>query len=217
MTELPPIDIYHITHVNNLSGIIDDGCLWSDRRLVGVRDDRTMIGLSHIKQRRMEELPVHCHPGTFVGDYVPFYFCPRSPMLYFIHMKSSDLEYQGGQEEIIHLASTIQTSIFATPGQRWAFSDNNAGAGFAQFCNDLSQLRTFVNWDAVNAKWWRGQNIERSFMTKKMAEFLVHDCFPWSAVTKIGVINDAVARRVKGILESTEHKPAVIEERGWYY
>ncbi len=38
--------------------------------------------MSEIKRRRVEELEVDCHPGTKVGDYVPFYFCPRSVMLF---------------------------------------------------------------------------------------------------------------------------------------
>jgi hypothetical protein len=40
--------------------------------------------MSSIKRRRIEQLAVSCHPGTRVGDYVPFYFCPRSIMLFVI-------------------------------------------------------------------------------------------------------------------------------------
>jgi hypothetical protein len=83
-----PTYIYHITHIDNLTTIIADGCLWSDRRLLGTRAERVVIGLGNIKRRRLNEPPVHCHPGTMVGDYVPFYFCPRSPMLYMIHTPS---------------------------------------------------------------------------------------------------------------------------------
>jgi hypothetical protein len=60
--------------------------------------------MSAIKRRRVEELEVSCHPGTKVGDYVPFYFCPRSVMLYVIHRANHpDLSYRGGQEPIVHL------------------------------------------------------------------------------------------------------------------
>jgi hypothetical protein len=34
--------------------------------------------MNEIKRRRLEELEVHCYPGTRVGQYVPFYFCPGS-------------------------------------------------------------------------------------------------------------------------------------------
>ncbi len=42
------------------------------------------IGMSNIKQRRLQ-LPLRCHKGDSVGEYVPFYFCPRSVMLYLIY------------------------------------------------------------------------------------------------------------------------------------
>jgi hypothetical protein len=74
--------IFHITHIDNLPAILADGCLWSDYEVRMTSNNRTVIGFDTIKKRRLEELPVSCHPGTFVGHYVPFYFCPRSPMLY---------------------------------------------------------------------------------------------------------------------------------------
>src|ERR1035441_9461886 len=45
----------------------------------------TIVGMSEIKRRRLEELDVHCHPGTKVGEYVPFYFCFRSIMLFLLY------------------------------------------------------------------------------------------------------------------------------------
>jgi len=47
---------------------------------------------------------VKCHPGTKVGQYVPFYFCPRSIMLYILHRGNHpDLDYREGQGPILHL------------------------------------------------------------------------------------------------------------------
>jgi hypothetical protein len=68
--------IYHITHGRNLARIIADGCLWSDAEMIGRAGPVAAIGMSKIKKRRLEELPVGCHPGTNVGQFVPFYFCP---------------------------------------------------------------------------------------------------------------------------------------------
>jgi len=89
--------IYHITHVDNLAAIIADGGLVSDATMIARGGPQTAIGMSSIKQRRLS-LPVHCHPGDCVGDYVPFYFCPRSIMLFVIHCQNHpDLAYRGGQ------------------------------------------------------------------------------------------------------------------------
>ncbi|AWP22429.1 hypothetical protein C4901_02935 [Acidiferrobacter sp. SPIII_3] len=32
-----------------------------------------------IKQRRLNELRLSSHPDLRLGNFVPFYFCPRSP------------------------------------------------------------------------------------------------------------------------------------------
>jgi len=74
--------IYHITHIQNLNNILNDKMLWSDSKRLEFGLDCEIVGMSEIKRRRLEELEVKCHSGTMVGEYVPFYFCPRSIMLY---------------------------------------------------------------------------------------------------------------------------------------
>lgn len=74
--------VYHITHMDNLPSIVADGELLSDAAVIAKGGPAQPIGMSGIKRRRVEELEVDCYPGTKVGDYVPFYFCPRSVMLY---------------------------------------------------------------------------------------------------------------------------------------
>ena len=70
--------IYHIVHVDRLESIIGDGCLWSDAVLLGRPKPGTVIGMNKIKMRRLNELQLSSQPGLFVGQCVPFYFCPRS-------------------------------------------------------------------------------------------------------------------------------------------
>lgn len=62
--------VYHITHVDNLPGILASGGLLSDARMIAIGGPSCTIGMSTIKQRRLA-LPVPPHPGTRVGDYVP--------------------------------------------------------------------------------------------------------------------------------------------------
>lgn len=136
MTLPPPRPrIYHITHIDNLPAIIDAGGLYSDARMIAAAGPSAAIGMSHIKQRRLA-LPVGCHPGDHVGDYVPFYFCPRSVMLYVISRGgSSDLAYGGGQGPIVHLEADLHAVVAWADeaGCRWAFSLSNAGAFYTQF------------------------------------------------------------------------------------
>lgn len=82
----PPesIKLYHITHVHNLERIAREGLL-SDIAIRQRGGPTVNIGMPANKARRLR-LPVRCHPGDVLGGYVPFNFCPRSVMLYILHM-----------------------------------------------------------------------------------------------------------------------------------
>ncbi len=98
--------------------------------------------MNRIKQRRLS-LPVSCHPGDAVGDYVPFYFCPRSVMLYIISRANhDDLAYRGGQRPIVHVQADLHSTIAWAEAQskRWAFSLSNAGAYYTEFRARIDQL-----------------------------------------------------------------------------
>lgn len=89
--------IYHITHADNLPSILADGGIVSDAAMLARGGPTTMIGMSSIKRRHVEELDVDCHSGTMVVHYAPFYLCPRS---------------------IIHLEADLKGVAFCADSQR---------------------------------------------------------------------------------------------------
>jgi len=152
--------IYHITHVENLPSIIADGGLVADATMIE-GGSAAPIGMAGIKARRLT-LPVHCHMGDRVGDYVPFYFCPRSIMLYVIHCGNKpELSYRGGQGPIVHLEADLHEVVAwaDAAGRRWAFSLSNAGAFYAEFRSDLSSLDE-VDWEAVQNNDFRSREVK---------------------------------------------------------
>ena len=119
--------IYHIVHVDRLASIAADR-LWCDAEVVRRARPGTTIGMSAIKQRRLSELMLTSQPGLFVGECVPFYFCPRSIMLYLIHQGNHrDLAYSGGQGPIIHMEADLRQTVEWAEAQslRWAFTLGN--------------------------------------------------------------------------------------------
>jgi hypothetical protein len=119
----PPKDpsIFHITHVDNLVGILREGGLWCDSQRIARGLFSTNIGHLHIKNRRLQREVITAAGGK-LGDYVPFNFCPRSVMLYVVHR--GHRSYAGGQDEIVHLVSSVRCAIAL--GGPWAFSDRHA-------------------------------------------------------------------------------------------
>jgi hypothetical protein len=213
--------LYHITHVDNLAAIIADGRLISDAAMLACGGPSTAIGMSSIKQRRLS-LPVKVHPGLHVGDCVPFYFCPRSIMLYVIHCANhSELTYRGGQEPIVHLEADLASVVaWANRNQkRWAFSLSNAGSAYTEFRDDLKDLHD-IDWDAVaSTNFSAGSYTPSGNLVKeaKQAEFLLEDDFPWSLVQRIGVASQTVASRVRAALANAAHKPQISVEPSWYF
>lgn len=206
--------IYHITHLENLPQIADH-VLWSDAERIRRQLNCKIVGMSEIKRRRLEELEVHCHPGTKVGEYVPFYFCPRSIMLFLLHRGNHvDLSYQGGQRPIVHLQADLHQVVewAGTEGKRWAFSHGNAGARYVEFSNETERLGE-LDWDAISATIWKDPIVKEH----KQAEFLVSDSFPWELVERIGVIDRQMAEQVTGVLSNAARKPDIVTAASWYY
>jgi hypothetical protein len=207
--------IYHITHVDNLPRIVAEGCLVSDATIIARGGPAVVIGMSEIKRRRIELLEVSCHPGTKVGDYVPFYLCPRSVMLYVIHMANHpSLEYRGGEGSIIHLEADLHGVIAWADRheRRWAFSLSNAGAFYAQFRAQAGQLKD-LNWPHIQNTDFSRAEVKEA----KQAEFLVHEHFPWKLVSRVGAHSENVRRQVQDTLRGCEHSPLVEVRPDWYY
>lgn len=203
--------IYHIVHMDNLRSIVTDGWLWPDAIMVK-RQGAAVIGNNSIKADRLS-LPVSCHPGTSVGDYVPFYLCPRSVMLYVIYRQNHpNLAYRDGQGPVVHLVSDLREAAeWADDArQKWAFTDINAANRAADFYSNLDDLDR-LDWRAINATQWM------SCRDHKMAEFLMHKRFPWSLVQSIGVYSERVGARVMSAFGDARHRPPVRVRTEWYY
>jgi len=200
-------NIYHITDIANLPSIIARGGLISDARIAQAGGPLTQIGYDHIKSRRLTELRVDCCNNSFVGEFVPFYYCPRSIMLYTVNRGNTGRP-AGCQETILHLVSTVATA--SNLGRQWAMSDGNAGARAAAFSCDINALDQ-LNWTAIGARYWSEVSFE------KQAEFLVHDSFPMNAFYEIGCNNDAVTQQVKAIVAQAGLNIQVKTVPAWYY
>lgn len=203
--------IYHIVHVDRLPRIVADRCLWCDGEIAERHPDLPTIGMQDIKARRLRELTLPSHPGLFVGHCVPFYFCPRSVMLYLLHRGNHvNLRYRGGQGPILHLEADIRTVVkwAESSNLRWAFTLQNAGSRYFEDRADLARLGD-LNWDAIDAHDWQGCKEE------KQAEFLLENHLPWELVSRVGVHSTTMRDRVKEVIVDSDHKPRVEVRREW--
>ncbi|MBF0284635.1 MAG: DUF4433 domain-containing protein [Magnetococcales bacterium] len=207
------ISLFHITHARNLTGMIQSGRLWSDQQRIDQGFAHVNIGYSDIKERRRSR-HVPLPDGGFVGQYVPFYFAPRSPILFTIH-KGKVTGYSDGQTGIVYLRSTIGKALESN--RPYCFTDGHAEMGVTRFSRDLDQLESLIDWTLLKAKYWNDTVEDSDRKRRRQAEFLVFDYFPWGSLIEIGAMNEDAAEEARNILEGVADPPRLVERRDWYY
>lgn len=214
--DIENIRLYHIVHIDKLSSILysgSEGQLLCDKDVIEQNLLGTTIGMNKIKNRRLRELTLNSYPDLYVGYCVPFYFCPRSIMLYMFYQNNHlDIDYLGGQEPIVHLVFNLRNVVdWANQNrQRWVFTGSNAGSRYFNDYCDLQELNA-LNWDAINTNDWSNCKEE------KQAEFLVEKSVSWHLVEEIGVYSLEQYNNVCTIIASALHKPPIKVKREWYY
>lgn len=205
-----PTTLWHITHVENLAAILAANGLIAYNSLqsggyVNIADEGIQV--------RRERKRVPCGPRGTLHEYVPFYFAPRSPMLYLID-KGGVPGYEGGQEPVIYLKTTAE--VVRDAGCAFVFSDGHAIMEPSQFYEDLGDVGK-LDWDILNGQFWFDTNAYPDRKRRRQAEFLVWQKFPWPLVQEIGVKTERMRIRVERVLAGADYQPAVRVRRGWYY
>lgn len=206
------IKLFHILHIDKLDSILSDSAIFSDSYIRSAESKGTSIGILKIKDVWLSK-KLSTYPDLAVGDCTPFYFCPRSIMLYMFHMGNHpEISYRGGQEPIIHIVADFYKTIewANSVKKRWAFTPTNAAAKYAEDFNDVSMLDK-INWEVINSNEWhenRGQ---------KQAEFLIEQNFPIHLIEEIGVYSEKYAKQVREIVLRYPVSIDVNVKRNWYY
>jgi hypothetical protein len=207
-----PTFIYHITHIKNLKFILESGGLIANSGLKRQQINYQDIAHGHIQDRRaLTRVP--CAARGCLHDYVPFYFAPRSPMLYAIHRGNVE-GYADGQNPIIHLVSEAET--IAANNLAFAFTDGHAVIAYSEFYDDLQQL-DMIDWEIMSADFWGNTQEDGDRKRRRQAEFLVHQFCPWTLIKEIGVINSTLQKQVREILQDFNYQTPIRVYSSWYY
>lgn len=190
-----------MTHISNMPHILEHGI--THYRSPNSNPHYITIGdKSLIDNRDSKEIPV-CD-GDFslldttriiLGNFIPFYFGVRMPMLYVIQNGGNFVEHATPAEDIVYLACSL-TRVLETDTDYY-FSDGHATDKFTIFYSrrKIKELPDIIDWIAVTTAYWGGQenlNLKR----KKQAEFLVgNDLLP-DVISGIGCYNDTAKSRL---------------------
>lgn len=206
------IKIYHITDKRNLPQICNYKGLYSKNKARTLNIDSINIAYEGIQDRRTETM-VPIKPGGCLHDYVPFYFAPRSPMLYAI--KTGFIGgYEGGQRDIVYLVCAIESIV--EKKSLFVFTDGHAIMRLSEFFSDIRSFN-FIDWKVMKDSYWADTPKDPDRKRRRQAEFLVRDFLPFGLVDEIGVMNESVQNEVKDIVFKNGYDKIVNIKNDWYY
>ena len=218
-----PVRLFHITAIANLTDIFAKGMLLSKNFVAA--NGIAYANIAHQgAQGARSGKAVPNPPGGNIHDYVPFYFAPRSPMLYAINggrVLGCDLR----QADIVHFETTVDLAL--AHKNPYVVYDRNATKPYSTPYISLDGLN-FVAWDLITetplldgyCKYFHDipskvKYVDR--MEKRMAEFLVKSHVPLAAITRMGVLSNAQQQVVNKIVSTCELSIPVVVIPSWYF
>lgn len=166
MPDLNKIYLYRMTHIENMTHILRNGITHSTS--ANANPNYSPIGDSSLISTRSNFL---LNNGRSLGEYIPFYFGVRTPMLYVVQ-NGFNMVAPTPPENIVYCVSSIQKII--DHQLDFVFTDGHAVDGFSvQYSiDDIQNIDKILDRDAINAKYWRDEkDLDRK--RRKEAEFLV--------------------------------------------
>ncbi|OGU10616.1 MAG: hypothetical protein A2X61_05140 [Ignavibacteria bacterium GWB2_35_12] len=204
------IKLYRITHKDNLDDILTKGMLCSPNHKHANPNFKQIGDISLIQTRSNRAIPIKPY-GCF-KDYVSFYFCNKSPMLY---------EIQNGfkvtmvkPQDIIYFVTTIRRT--KEEGCNYIFTDGHAAAISSQFFNVDEDLKN-IDWNVINGQYWFDTAEDPDRKRRKQAEFLVYLQVPLSTIIGIGVFNNNIKNDVEALLQSYNINKIIVKVKEDYY
>lgn len=161
---------FRITHIDNIPHILKNGLVKADSPLHD--ENYVPIGDPQIIELR-GDIEVK---GYRIGDYIPFYLGPRSPMLYVIQHGYNGVQRVEPEKIVycvIRLDDLINNNIDCI------FTDGHAVSFLTSFYSrdKLSSINEIVKFDDVYSSQWNSEE-DLDLKRRKEAELLIKNDLP---------------------------------------
>lgn len=185
------IRIYRMTHIDNIPHILTNGITHK----TSPNRNPNYVGIGSVSIINTRDSTT-CSKGRNLGDYIPFYFWYKSPMLLWIQTGYGDAT-ACPPEEIVYMVLWTQSII--NVNLDYIFTDAHAVSGLTRFydSSNIQNIQNILDWEAVRSTYWGGEE-NRELKLKKEAEFLVYGDIPYNAIAGFVVYNEAAKQRLVG-------------------
>lgn len=202
--------IFRITHRDNVPWLLHNGLHCSNSE----RLDPNFVEIGNpelIERRRHRAVPIS--PGETLGDYIPFYFTPYSPMLYNIQTGYAGVPRRDGSKIVILVSSLRTVTEARIP---FVFSDRHAYLKMARFANDLADL-DLIDWELLrNRDFQRNPERPESF-ERYQAEALIHRHLPAENLVGLACYNRTVEREIRSVVSDLDLQMHIAIRKDWYF
>jgi hypothetical protein len=202
--------IFRITHVQNVPWILTHGlhCRSSNQR----DPNFVPIGMPDlIEKRATRNVPLP--PGGVLGDYVPFYFTPRSIMMFNIKTGRNNV-IQRPNAEIAILVSSLHR--LQELNIRFLFTDGHAYMKESDYFGDLADLNR-IDWELLKRRDFKYDAEDPGKLGRYQAEALVHRHLPISALLGIACYDSQTQRRLEAEVSQRGLSTPVKAIPTWYF
>lgn len=182
MPDLNKTYLFRMTHIENIPHIFQYGITHS--KSANLNPNFVPIGDGSLINTRNNIILSNGRP---LGEYIPFYFGIRTPMLYVVQ-NGYNMVAPTPAENIVYCITSVQKIIDFQLD--FVFTDGHAVDGFTSLftSQDINHLDNIIDWKAIRAKYWRDDN-DLDLKRRKEAEFLVSGDISINAILGFFVYN----------------------------
>lgn len=188
---LPLKYAFRLVHIDNIPHILAHGIVHATSP--NANPDYVPIGdPTVINSRREKQIN-----GKGLCDYIPFYFGPRSPMLFVIQNGYNGVP-QVNAEDIVYCVIRLKDII--QDGLKCQFTDGHALNSLSKSYDGtlLSKVDEYIHEEDVYARYWSNEK-DIDLKRRKDAELLVEDDLPARYLAGFVVYNSTAFSKLKAL------------------
>ena len=183
MLDLSKLYLFRMTHLKNIPHILEYGIthissLNHNSNYLPIGDGSLILSRNDFKLDN----------NKLLGEYIPFYFGFRMPMLYVLQKGFNGVN-PTSPENIVYCVSTVKDII--EHDLDFIFRDGHAVNKFTEFFESdrINDVKEIIDIKAIQSKYWKDDN-DLDLKRRKESEFLISEDIPISAIKNFIVYNN---------------------------
>ncbi len=195
--------LFYFILSENLENILKYG-ICPKNYILEKKIETSSFALESVQNRRhFKEIPFKNGKVFTVHDFVPLYFCPKTPAQYYIKDQEKNIVF-----------FLIKKDSVLTANDYFCFSDGNMASYDTKIYYDVKDLK-MLDWDCISAQYWTNYEDGKR---KKCSEFLVNPKVTCNHIDRIVVYDKYMQSKISFILHEYGFViPVVIDENFYFY